>query len=310
MSAQQRIRRQRIRDTQSTMKITRAMELIAASRIVKAQQAVHATEPYGDALQRALTLAASHSQIDHPLFTEVKHPKRAAVLTVAADRGLAGAYSSNAIKAGERVAANITERGIEPVTYLVGRKSVGYYKFRDRVVEGSWVGFSDNPTYANAKEVADSLLDAFLKQGKHGGIDEIHIVYTKFINRLSQVPKVLRLVPLDIVEEVVDTHAPTITAGEGKGGKAAWPLYDFEPEAKQTLDVLLPRYIEHLVYVGLLESAASEHASRQRAMKSATDNANDLIKRFLRQANQARQAEITQEISEIVGGANALAAAK
>lgn len=308
MSAQQRVFRQRIKDTQSTKKITRAMELIAASRIVKAQQAAESTEPYGIALRRALTLAASHAQVDHAVLSQAENPKRAAVVIVAADRGLAGAYSNNAIKAAEQLIANLHERGVEPVLYLVGRKAVGYYKFRDRDVEDSWVGFSDNPKYSDAKKIARVVLKAFLTPTADGGVDEIHGVYTRFRNRVTQETQVLRLVPLDVIEEVVDTHASGITAGEGKGGVAAWPLYDFEPDAKQTLDALLPRYVEHLVYIGLLESAASEHAARQRSMKSATDNAEDLIKKYIRQANQARQSEITQEISEIVGGADALSA--
>ncbi len=308
MGAQQRIFRQKIRDTKSTKQITHAMELIASSRIVKAQAAVKATEPYARALVNALTLAATHAQVKHPLLTPAENPKRAAVLVISADRGLAGGYSNNAIREGERLAEGLRERGVEPVPFLSGRKGIAFYKFRERPVAKTWAGFSDSPKYANAKEIAEALLAAFTDDSD-AGVDEIHIIYTKFINRATQEPRVIRVVPLDVVEEVV-TADGNITGGDDKGGSAALPLYDFEPDADSTLDALLPRYIEHLVHVCLLDSAASEHAARQRAMKSATDNAEDLIRRYTRQANQARQAEITQEISEIVGGSDALVSAK
>lgn len=310
MGAQQRILRQRIKDTQATKKITKAMELIASSQIMKAQAAVEATEPYARTLQRALTLATSHAQVTHPLLTVNEEPKRAAVLVVTSDRGLAGAYSSNVIKEAEKLGSNLHEKGIQEVNYLVGRKAIGYYSFRERPIEANWSGFSDKPSVEQAENIANRLLEDFLKPTEEGGVDEIHIVFTRFVSRVTQVPTVLRIVPLDVVEEVVDTSGSGITAVEEKGGKAIWPLYDFEPGADETLDALLPQYITHLVYVALLEAAASEHAARQRAMKSASDNAEDLIKSYTRQANQARQAEITQEISEIVGGADALASAK
>jgi len=310
MGSQQRVFRQQIKDTQSTKKITRAMELIASSRIVKAQAAVRANQPYARALYDALTLAASHAQINHPLLNEVENPKRAAILLVTADRGLAGAYSSNAIKEGERLATRLRERDLEPVWYVVGRKGAGFFKFRDRPVADSWTGFSDSPKYDDAKKIASRLLKDFLSKGPEG-VDEIHIVYTHFVNRVTQQARVIRVVPLEVVDEVVDTSSGSgIHGADEKGGTAVWPLYDFEPDAEATLDNLLPRFVEHLVHVSLLQSAASEHAARQRAMKSATDNAEDLIRRYTRQANQARQAEITQEISEIVGGADALASAK
>ncbi len=309
MGAQQRVLRQRIKSVQATKKITRAMELIAASRIIKAQQAVKATEPYARALTRALTLAASHAQIDHPLLSPHETPSRAAVLVITADRGLAGAYSSNAIKEAERLASNLRDRGITPVTYIVGRKGMAFYKFRERPIEESWVGITDKPKYEDAKKISQSLIAAFLKDQADNGVDEIHIVYTHFVNRVTQEPRVIRMVPLEVVEETVDTSDSHITGGDDTGGVAAWPLYDFEPDATKTLDALLPVYVTHLIHVGLLQSAASEHASRQRAMKSATDNAEDLVKKYIRQANQARQAEITQEISEIVGGSDALSSA-
>lgn len=307
MGAQLRVFRQRIRDTQSTKKITHAMELISSSRIVKAQQAVVSTQPYAEALRLALTLAASHSRVDHPMFVEREHPKRAAILLVTADRGLAGAYSANVIKEGEQLVSNLHERGLEPVRYVIGRKGVSYHKFRGHPIAESWSGVSDKPSFADAKAAADAVLAAFEASGENGGVDEIHLVYTRFIDRGKQEPHVLRLAPIDVEEELLDTSGSHITGGDDAGGTPTFPLYDFEPGAKQALDALLPVFVEHMVHVALLEAAASEHAARQRAMKAATDNAEDLIRRYVRQANQARQAEITQEISEIVGGANALA---
>ena len=312
MGAQLRVYRRRIRSVQATKKITKAMELIASSRIVKAQAKVEATLPYAVNLLRSIGLASAHTpNINHPLLStaaEVEGEQRAAVLIITADRGLAGAYSANAIKAGEQLTENLHDRGVEVSPYLVGRKAVGFYKFRDRKVAGSWTGFSDSPTYEDAAEIADALLEAFARDTDEGGVDEIHIVYTHYLTRVTQEVRVRRLLPLEIVDVPIES-GEGITGGDDKGGKAALPLYDFEPGAEGVLDALLPKYITHLIYTALLLSAASEHAARQRAMKSATDNAEELIKTLTRQANQARQAEITQEISEIVGGADALASA-
>ena len=295
MGAQLRVYRRRIRSVQSTKKITRAMELISTSRILKAQQRVEASTPYARELTRALEAAASNTTVDHPLTNERPNPNRAALVLVTADRGLAGAYSSNAIKEGEALTGLVRSEGKEVLPYLVGRKGIGFYRFRGRPIAREWSGFSDNPRYADAKDVADAVLGAFLASTEEGGIDEIHVVYTQFVSMLTQRPVSRRIVPL-VVEET--TEPP-------EGG--AFPLYDFEPSAEQVLDALLPRYVESRIYNAMLQSAASEHAARRRAMKSATDNAEELIRSLTRAANAARQAEITQEISEIVGGANALA---
>ena len=278
------------------------MELIASSRIVKAQQRVDASLPYTLELMRAISAAVSNGNSKHPLFTAVETPKRAAVILITADRGLAGAYSSAVIKEGEALNTLLRERGIEPTHYLVGRKSVGYYKFRERPVADSWTGFTDQPTYEDAKAIAKSVLDAFLQATADGGVDEIHLVYTHFINMGVQEVRVRRLIPVEVVEA---SQEEALTKLETK----TLPLYDFEPSAEAVLNALLPRYIENVVYTALLLAAASEHAARRRAMKSASDNAEELIKDLSRRANQARQAEITQEISEIVGGADALASA-
>lgn len=309
MGAQLRVYRQQIRDTQSTKKITHAMELISSSRIVKAQQAVERTRPYAYALGRALTLAASHANINHPLLVPRSNPKRAAVVLITADRGLAGAYSSNVIRESEQLAANLREHNIEPVNYVIGRKGVTYHKFRGHPIEESWTGFSDKPSFQDALAVSNVVLEAFAKGGDEGGVDAIHLVYTRWIDRGRQVPRVMQVVPLEVEEQVIEAGEHTITGGDDAGGTPVFPLYDFEPGAGQVLDALLPAYVQHVIHVMLLGSAASEHAARQRAMKSATDNAEDMIRRYVRRANQARQAEITQEISEIVGGANALAEA-
>jgi F-type H+-transporting ATPase subunit gamma len=297
MGAQLRVYRRRIRATQSIQKITKAMELIAASRIIKAQQRVAASTPYAQEITRAVSAVASQSNVDHPLTTEKENRTRAAMLLITADRGLAGAYSTNAIKEGEQLATLLRSDGKEVVPYLVGRKGVGFYRFRNREIAAEWTGFSDNPEYAHAKEIGETLIEAFNTPTEDGGVDEIHIVYTEFMTMMTQRPVVRRLLPLE-VEEVEE---------EPPGG--AFPLYEFEPSAEGVLDALLPRYIESRIYNALLQAAAAEHASRRRAMKAATDNAEEFIRTLTRLANAARQAEITQEISEIVGGANALPAA-
>jgi F-type H+-transporting ATPase subunit gamma len=288
-----------MRSVKATKKITKAMELISASRIVKAQQRVAASTPYANELTRAVSAVATYSSTNHPLTTESENPRRAAVLIISADRGMAGAYSNNAIKEGEQLAALLKSRGLETASYLVGRKAVNYYRFRNREVAGSWSGFSDTPTYENAKEVADALLTAFLANSNEGkvGVDEIHIIFTEFRSMITQEAQAKRMLPLEVVES--STPVPT----------GLLPMYEFEPNAGEVLNALLPRYIEARIFNAMLQSAASEHAARRRAMKSATDNADELIKSLTRRANAARQAEITQEISEIVGGADALASA-
>jgi F-type H+-transporting ATPase subunit gamma len=298
MPASLRELRQRRDSVSTTKQITRAMELIAASRIVKAQQRAQAAGPYARELTRAVSAVATFSNVDHPLTTENPDPKRAAMLLITSDRGLAGAYSSSVIREGERLTSLLRDDGREVVPYLCGRKAIAYYGFRRRAVEKTWDGFSDAPTYDVAREVSDTLIDAFMRPTEEGGVDEIHIVYTRFISMLNQRPEVIRLLPLEIVEGT-EPPAPD----------EVLPLYEFEPSAEDVLDSLLPKYVASRIHYCMLQAAASELASRQRAMKSATDNAQDLIERLTREANQARQAEITQEISEIVGGASALAEA-
>src|SRR3954454_3951613 len=298
MGAQQRVYRQRINSTTSLKKIFSAMELIATSRIAKARAAVEASSPYARAITRAVSAVATYSNTEHPLITEKDEVKRAAVLLITSDRGMAGAYSANVLKAGEQLGELLRSRGIEPVPYVVGRKGVAYFRFRRRETAAEWTGFSEAPQYSDAKEVGDTLVEAFLKGSAEDGVDEIHVVYTRFVNMVTQTPDVIRLLPLEVVE------------GEEKPAEDdVLPLYEFEPNAEAVFDALLPRYIGSRIYNCMLQAAASEQAARQRAMKSASDNASALIRLYTRLANQARQAEITQEISEIVGGADALASA-
>jgi len=291
MGAQLRVYRRRMRSVKATKKITKAMELISASRIVKAQQRVNASSPYSNELTQAVTAVATFSKVDHPLTTASASPRRAAVLIIAADRGMAGAYSNAAIKEGDLLIAALQARGITADAYLVGRKAVNYYKFRNRAIAGSWTGFSDNPQFAHAREVSAALINAFLAE--NDSADELHVIYTQFKSMITQLPVTNQVLPLQ-----------TEAAPEG-----LLPQYEFEPDASEVLNALLPRYVEARVFNAMLQSAASEHAARRRAMKSATDNADELIKSLTRLANAARQAEITQEISEIVGGADALASA-
>ncbi|WP_432479560.1 F0F1 ATP synthase subunit gamma [Nocardioides sp. GXQ0305] len=288
--------RARIRSTESMKKITRAMELIAASRIIKAQQRAQSAAPYARELTRAVSALATYSNVDHPMTTEPEDPQRAAILIVTSDRGLAGAYSSSAIKEAERLVATLTEEGKEVRTYICGRKGQAYYKFRERPVVQSWSGFSDQPSYDAAAEVGDALIDAFMASEGDSSVDEVHVVYTRFRSMLVQEPTAVRLLPLEVVE-----------GEERPASDEVLPLYEFEPSAEAVLDKLLPRYVQSRIFFAFLQAAASELAARQKAMKSATDNAEELIKKYTRIANQARQAGITQEISEIVGGVNALA---
>ncbi|WP_216588691.1 F0F1 ATP synthase subunit gamma [Streptomyces brasiliscabiei] len=297
MGAQLRVYKRRIRSVTATKKITKAMEMIAASRVVKAQRKVAASTPYATELTRAVTAVGTGSNTKHPLTTEAETATRSAVLLLTSDRGLAGAFNSNAIKVAEQLTARLQAEGKEVDTYIVGRRGLAHYNFRERKVVESWSGFTDEPSYADAKKVAGPLIEAIEKDTAEGGVDELHIVFTEFVSMMTQSALDDRLLPLSL-EEVAAEATPK---GE------ILPLYDFEPSAEDVLDALLPRYVESRIYNAMLQSAASKHAATRRAMKSATDNAGELINTLSRLANAARQAEITQEISEIVGGSAALA---
>jgi F-type H+-transporting ATPase subunit gamma len=302
MGAQLRQIRARIRSAGSIKKITRAQEMIATSRIGKAQSRLNAARPFANEITRMLTTLGNEAALDHPLLVERDNPKRAGVLVVSSDRGLCGAYNSSVFRRSEELFSLLRKEGKQPVLYAIGGKAESHYSFRNWDIAGSWTGFSEQPQYKNATEVANTLVDAFLagvdddREAEEGiAVDELHIVYTEFKSMMSQSPAARRMAPMEIEYVGEDTELHT--------------LYTFEPDATTLFDSLLPRYLTTRIYVALLESAASELASRQRAMKSATDNAEDLIKDLNLEANRQRQAEITQEISEIVGGANALAEA-
>ncbi|MGH3974090.1 MAG: F0F1 ATP synthase subunit gamma [Pseudonocardiaceae bacterium] len=315
MAAQLRVLRRRIRSVQSTKKITKASELIATSRIARAQSRVEASRPYAQEITKVLSaLASAAGTLDSPLLVERENPTRAAMLVVTSDRGLCGGYNANLLRAAEELHALLRDEGKSVSLYLVGRKGVGYYTFRERSIEQSWTGFSEQPSYSAAAEAGNVLVRAFLSgaddenggPGPDGvsGVDELHIVYTEFRSMVTQTPRARRIAPLE-VEYVDDDSAKE---GQGHRSDSPAPLYEFEPDAEELLGHLLPKYINTRIYAALLEAAASEQAARRQAMKAATDNATELILDLTREANQARQGQITQEISEIVGGAEALSA--
>jgi F-type H+-transporting ATPase subunit gamma len=307
MAGQIQALRRRVRSTKSTKKITKAQELVATSRIAKAQERVQASRPYAEAITDVLTALASNASIDHPLLVARERVRRAGVLVITSDRGLCGAYNANAIRTAEQLIARLRDDNKQVALYVVGRKGVTYYRFRNREIAGSWTGFSEQPRFENAREIGASLIAAFLAgaddvDGGDGGadgvlgVDELHLVSTQFRSLMTQTPVARFLAPMEVEERESEEDA-------------LLPAYEFEPDPEDLLDALLPKYIDTRLYAALIESAASESASRRRAMKSATDNAEEMIKTLTRQMNSARQAAITQEISEIVGGANALAAA-
>lgn len=303
MAATLRELRGRIRSAGSIKKITKAQELIATSRIAKAQARVEAARPYDREITHMLTNLASASALDHPLLVERENPRRAGILVVSSDRGLCGAYNANVFRRSEELFALLREEGKEPVLYTVGRKALGYYSFRNWDIVDSWTGFSERPDYENAQEIASTLVDAFTAgmddEGEDPGadnilgVDELHIVFNEFRSMMSQTAVARRIAPMVVEYSEEDTGPQT--------------LFSFEPDAETLFGNLLPRYVATRIFAALLEAAASESASRRRAMKSASDNADDLIKDLTLMANRERQSQITQEISEIVGGANALA---
>jgi F-type H+-transporting ATPase subunit gamma len=305
MAGSVRILRRRIRATRSTKKITKAMELVATSRIAKAQERVAASVPYANAITHVLTALASNANIDHPLLVPRERVRRAGVLVITSDRGLCGAYNVNAIRTAEQLIARLRAEGKQVALYVIGRKGIGYYRFRSREITGSWSGFSEQPTFTDARAVGEALIAAFVAgaddevelpgvDGVHG-VDELHIVSTKFQSLMTQTVTPKFLAPMEVEERQVPEHELP-------------PAYEFEPDPDALLDALLPKYINTRIYAALLDSAASESASRRRAMKAATDNAEEMIQSLTREMNSARQAAITQEISEIVGGVDALAA--
>ena len=331
MGAQLRVLRQRIKSIQSTKKITSAMELIAASRIVRAQNRIKAAEPYTTEITRMLSALGAKAGVDHPLVVPREQERRAAVLVITSDRGLAGGYNANVLRAAENLMDELRNEGVEPVRFLVGRKGTGYYRFRHREIAESWTGFSEQPTHPAAREISELLGPLFLagsettplamqqnelrERGESAespvdapdmlGVDRVYVVGTRFKSALSQVPYAELIAPVSVS---ADEEQETLATHDSDGAALPPAVYEFEPSPESLLASMLPRYLTTRIYAALLSAAAAESAARRRAMKSATDNATDLIKTLNRESNQARQAEITQEISEIVGGADALAA--
>jgi F-type H+-transporting ATPase subunit gamma len=306
---------------QSTKKITKAMELIAASRIAKAQTRRNNAMPYAKELSAALAEIGGDNTLSHPMLTGVENPRRAGILVITSDRGLAGGYNANVIKAANEVARRLGDEGKEIDRYIIGRKGAAYFNFRNITLAGSWTGFSEQPNFADARGATDAVVAALsatsegqVDQGEGNeakpGVDELWVVYTKFVNSVTQTPTAVRVSPVKGATEDEDGIGDNDNSESSDDSKdESQASYEFEPEPAELIGALLPRYISSRIFSALLESAASESAARRRAMKSASDNATDLIKTYTRLANQARQAEITQEISEIVGGADALAAA-
>ncbi|MGO1737560.1 MAG: F0F1 ATP synthase subunit gamma [Actinomycetaceae bacterium] len=296
MAGQQRVYRQKIRATQTLKKVFRAMELIAASRIGKARDTALGSDPYTQALIRAVSAVASHADLDHPLITGRDDTADVAVLVVTSDRGMAGAYSASVLREAERLIEDLEAEGKTPRVYVFGRRGESYFKFRGRAIERVWTGESDSPSVEVSLEIAEALLGAYRAEAGEGGVSELHVVYTRFQSMVTQVVQRRRVLPLEVVEGVAEPST------------GALPLYEFEPSPEDVLDQLLPMYVANRIRAQLLMAAASELASRQRAMHTATDNAEDIIRDYTRLANQARQGEITQEISEIVSGVDALSA--
>ena len=312
--------RDRIRSVNSTKKITKAQELIATSRITKAQNRMNASVPYAEEIQKVVERLASASSLDHPMLSD-DGGKVAAVLVISSDRGMCGGYNHNVFKKTAELTKMLEEAGYEVVLYVTGSKGIGYYQFRGTELAGAWSGFSQDPNWDITHDVRRHMIDGFLagsagtaktREGltdpEHDGVrgfDQVHVVYTEFKSMLSQVARAHQLLPIEPVIENEDFEL-----GDGileDAGDQPEPDYDFEPDPDTLLEALLPKYVSRTLFSMFLESAASESASRRTAMKSATDNATELVDNLSRVANQARQAQITQEITEIVGGAGALA---
>ena len=338
MAASLRVLRRRIKSTKNIAQITKAMEMVAASRIAKAQRRVEAARPYSDEFTHVLTTAAKAGASDHPLLVAREEPSRVGVLVVTSDRGLAGGYNAGVLREAERVMREVRDGGKEPVLFVIGGKGETYFRFRGQEIAGSWTGFSEVPDYASACHAADTMTACFLAGGEEtvqrpsdddsgsesegssstgssfvppedaeglSGVDELQVVFTEFTSLASQTVKPVQIAPLELDD---DSEESSDSDGSGSGqGEERQAEYAFEPEPEVLFDRLMPKYIRARVFAALLDAAASESAARQRAMKAATDNANDLVDNLTRQSNQARQAQITQEISEIVSGSDALA---
>lgn len=314
--------RDRIRSVNSTKKITKAQELIATSRITKAQARVEASLPYAHELANVMNRLAAASSLDHPMLREREDGKVAAILVVSSDRGMCGGYNNNIFKKAAELEALLKKQGYETVRYVTGNKGVGFYKFREADVAGSWAGFSQDPSWETTHDVRRHMIDGFIAGSKGTakyregintegeairGFDQVHVVYTEFESMLTQTARAQQLLPVVPVIEDEDFHLGESALSDAEPADQVTPDYEFEPDADTLMESLLPQYVSRILFAMFLEASASESAARRTAMKSATDNATELVKNLSRVANQARQAQITQEITEIVGGAGALA---
>lgn len=314
--------RDRIRSVNSTKKITKAQELIATSRITKAQARVEASLPYAHELANVMNRLAAASSLDHPMLREREDGKVAAILVVSSDRGMCGGYNNNIFKKAAELEALLRKQGYETVRYVTGNKGVGFYKFREADVAGSWAGFSQDPSWETTHDVRRHMIDGFIAGSKGTakyregintegeairGFDQVHVVYTEFESMLTQTARAQQLLPVVPVIEDEEFHLGESALSDAEPADQVTPDYEFEPDADTLMESLLPQYVSRILFAMFLEASASESAARRTAMKSATDNATELVKNLSRVANQARQAQITQEITEIVGGAGALA---
>ena len=314
--------RDRVRSVNSTKKITKAQELIATSRITKAQARVEASLPYAHELANVMNRLAAASSLDHPMLREREDGEVAASLVVSSDRGMCGGYNNNIFKKAAELEALLKKQGYETVRYVTGNKGVGFYKFREADVAGSWAGFSQDPSWETTHDVRRHMIDGFIAGSKGTakyregintegeairGFDQVHVVYTEFESMLTQTARAQQLLPVVPVIEDEEFHLGESALSDAEPADQVTPDYEFEPDADTLMESLLPQYVSRILFAMFLEASASESAARRTAMKSATDNATELVKNLSRVANQARQAQITQEITEIVGGAGALA---
>ncbi|WEV59293.1 F0F1 ATP synthase subunit gamma [Bifidobacterium sp. ESL0728] len=317
----------RIASTTSLGKIFNAQEMIASSHIAKARTVALNAKPYSDAIFDAVQALAAHTDIDHPIVKSTEKNPRVAVLALTSDRGMAGAYTSSIIRETESLLGRLDKAGKEPLLYVFGRRGVSYYRYRNREIAATWEGNSDQPGAEIAREISDRLLDDYMKPAAQGGVSELYIIFTEFVNMVVQKVRVLRMLPVELVRN--NDRKAESAAGAKQGGNAdagvksttgqtgadaapaaqdsdTTPLYAFEPSVDKVLDAILPKYVQSRIHECLLTAAASETASRQNAMHTATDNANNLIDSLTRQLNASRQAAITQELTEIISSADAL----
>lgn len=292
----------RIASTQSLEKIFNAQEMIASSRIAKTRDVALAAKPYSDVIFDAVRALAAHTHINHPILGKNEENPRVAVLALTSDRGMAGAYTSSIIRETENLLTRLDAQNKKPELFVYGRRGVSYYKYRGRDVAATWEGHTDAPGVDIAEKISSTLFDAYMKPAKDGGVSEFYIVFTEFINMVTQKVRVLRMLPVEVEVEEKD-RAAAAAAGEAE---AISPLYSFEPSAEEVFDRVLPKYVQSRIHECLLTSAASETASRQNAMHTATDNARNLVDELTRKLNASRQASITQELTEIIGSADAL----